>query len=627
MNVNEFSLQIKVWRSQLAGLLERSHESTEPEKLLNKAVEELHVALEELMVAEEEIRQQNHLLENAQELVEAERQRYRELFEFAPDGYLVTDNKGAIQEANHAAALLLNVPQRLLAGKLLVNFIPIAQQQNFRSYLNQLHHQDKLQKWEVRLKPRKHQPIDVAITMGAVRDRNGNLIAVRWLLRDLSDQLRCAVDDVPKGSRPLGDRKQVELERIQLLTREQEARKEAEAAHAQMTNILENITDGYLKIDTHWRYRYVNSQAEKLLCKKASEIIGCQVWDVFSKTANSQSYQLFHQAIAQQINITYEEFFPMFNKWFAIRLYPSPEGLSVYFLDITERKQTEVALRQQAAQLTQANRIKDEFLAIASHELRSPLSAILGWVQTLQNGSINPEMIARAIQRIEHSTRSQMQMVENLLDVSQIMTGKLEIHLIPTVLAPIIEGVINTVRQAANAKELQLQLKLDPNIRVFGDPKRLQQIIFNLLSNAIKFTPKGGKVEIRLSSSSEPSTADAFMATSHKTDTSCNSQESGADILPTLNSESNSPTVQLTQHLVILEVIDTGIGISPEFLPFVFEHFRQADSTLTRSYGGMGLGLAIVRHLVEMHGGTIRVASPGTGLGTTFTVELPLDRG
>lgn len=713
MNVNEFSLQIKVWRSQLAGLLEHTQKSTAPKKLLSKALEELRIAVEELMVAEEELRQQNDWLENAQRLVEAERYRYQELFEFAPDGYLVTDKNGAIQEANRTAAILLNVSQHLLVGKLLVSFIPVAEQQSFRFHLSELHGKEKLQEWEVRVKPRKCELIEVAITMAAVRDRSGNLIAVRWLLRDISE------------------RKLLELERIDLLAREQQARKEAEVARARMTSILESITDAFVTIDTQWRYTYVNSQAEKLLGKSARELTGLRVWDVFGDTINSQSYTLFHQAVEQQVSVRYEEFFPIFNKWFAVRLYPSPDGLSVYFLDITEHKQTEKALRQsearfrrlvesnifgstvmdflgniteandafllmvgytkedlragklqwidmtprgylsldkqaiaqvkksgscnpyekefickdgrrvpiligmallegsvnccicfvldltptkqlekalrqQTAELTQANRTKDEFLAVVSHELRSPLSAILGWVQTLQNGSLNPATTARAIEKIEHSTRIQIQLVENLLDISQIITGKLQINLVSIGLAPIIEAAIDHVRLAADTKQIQLHSNLDPRVgRVLADPKRLQQIILNLLFNAIKFTPQGGRVEVDLQRI-EADEADK------------------ANKKATSSSSSSLPALHCLNYARIT-VTDTGIGINPEFLPFVFERFRQADSTMTRSYGGMGLGLAIVRHLVEMHGGTIRVASAGKGLGTTFTVELPCD--
>ncbi|MEI2579744.1 PAS domain-containing sensor histidine kinase [Scytonema sp. PRP1] len=599
MNVNEFSLQIKVWRSQLAGLLEYTQKSAAPEKLLSKALEELHIALEELMVAEEELRQQNDWLENAQKLVEGERCRYQELLEFAPDAYLLTDHNGVIEEANSAAAILLKVSPHLLVGKLLVSFIPLTERQSFRSHLNKLHRQEKLHEWEVRVKPRKCDLIEVAITMAAVRDRSGNLIAVRWLLRDISE------------------RKLLELERIDLLAREQQARKEAEVARARMTSILESITDAFVTIDTQWRYTFVNSQAEKLLGKSARELTGLRVWDVFGDTINSQSYTLFHQALEQQVSVTYEEFFPIFNKWFAVRLYPSPDGLSVYFLDITERKQTEKALRQsesrfrrlvesnifgstvmdflgniteandafllmvgytkedlragklqwidmtprgylsldkqaiaqvkksgscnpyekefickdgsrvpiligmallegcvnccicfvldltptkqlekalrqQAAELTQANRTKDEFLAVVSHELRSPLSAILGWVQTLQNGSLNPTTTARAMEKIEHSTRTQIQLVENLLDISQIITGKLQMKLVSIALAPIIEAAIDHVRLAADTKQIQLHSNLDPKVgRVLGDAKRLQQIMLNLLFNAIKFTSQG----------------------------------------------------------------------------------------------------------------------------------------
>jgi nitrogen-specific signal transduction histidine kinase/CheY-like chemotaxis protein len=226
-----------------------------------------------------------------------------------------------------------------------------------------------------------------------------------------------------------------------------------------------------------------------------------------------------------------------------------------------------------------ANRIKDEFLAILSHELRSPLNPILGWAKLLQTRKFDEIKTAEALATIERNAKLQTQLIDDLLDVAKILRGKLSMDTTPVNLAFVIESAIDTVRTAAVSKSILLHPVL-PNIgQVSGDSARLQQIVWNLLSNAIKFTPKEGRVEIRL---------------------------------------------QRVQDQAYIIVSDTGIGINPDFLPHIFESFRQEDVSITRKYGGLGLGLAIVRQLVEAHGGTITAESPGEGLGATFTVRLPL---
>jgi PAS domain S-box-containing protein len=227
-----------------------------------------------------------------------------------------------------------------------------------------------------------------------------------------------------------------------------------------------------------------------------------------------------------------------------------------------------------------ANRLKDEFLATVSHELRTPLNSILGWANLIRNGSLEPGMQQHAVEIIERSARSQQQIIEDILDVSRIITGKLRLEITPLDLAEAIETAIESVRPSAEAKSIRLEAELDKSTTpVNGDAHRLQQIIWNLLSNAIKFTPKGGTVKVELR-----------RAVSH----------------------------------VEIVVQDSGKGIEPEFLPHVFDRFRQADASTTRLHGGLGLGLAIVRHLVELHGGTVSAESEGIDRGAIFTVALPV---
>jgi PAS domain S-box-containing protein/excisionase family DNA binding protein len=250
--------------------------------------------------------------------------------------------------------------------------------------------------------------------------------------------------------------------------------------------------------------------------------------------------------------------------------------------DITERRQLERAVWARAQELAEANRVKDEFLATLSHELRTPLTSIIGWAHLLQTGDLDHETSARALEAIQRNARSQAQLIEDLLDVSRVITGKLHLEVRPINLASVIEAAIEAVRPTADAKRVQLLATLDPATTIPGDPDRLQQVIWNMLSNSIKFTRAKGSVEVSLR------------------------QEDG-------------------EARIVIK--DTGIGISPDFLPHVFDRFRQADSTSTRAYGGLGLGLALVRHLVEQHGGAVSATSPGDGQGSTFTITLPIATG
>jgi PAS domain S-box-containing protein len=231
----------------------------------------------------------------------------------------------------------------------------------------------------------------------------------------------------------------------------------------------------------------------------------------------------------------------------------------------------------------EANRVKDEFLAVVSHELRTPLTPILGWVSLLQSKKTDSSAAAYGVTVIERNARALARIIDDLLSLTRIMAGKLQIDLSPIDLAPVIEAAVEGLRPSAHAKQVSIDVQCARGIpAVSGDATRLQQVIWNLVSNAVKYTPAGGKVQVRLVRA--------------------------------------GPSAEIS-------VSDTGRGISPEFLPHVFERFRQADSSITRAYGGLGLGLAIVRHLVELHGGTVRASSGGEGLGACFTVSLPLAGG
>jgi signal transduction histidine kinase/CheY-like chemotaxis protein len=261
-----------------------------------------------------------------------------------------------------------------------------------------------------------------------------------------------------------------------------------------------------------------------------------------------------------------------------------PGGVLVTALETTRHRE-DAARREQMARVDaeNANKAKDEFLAIVSHELRTPLGAILIWTQLLRQESVDADTVARALGIIERSTKTLAQLLDDLLDVSRIVSGKIRLERRPVDLPSVLQVAVEAAQPAADQKGVRIDCILErPLIPVSGDPVRLQQIAGNLLSNAIKFTPGGGRIDVRL---------------------------------------------ERVGSQARIQILDTGMGIRPDFLPYIFEHFRQADSTSTRENRGLGLGLAIARHLVELHGGTIEAASAGEGLGASFTITLPLMEG
>ncbi len=248
--------------------------------------------------------------------------------------------------------------------------------------------------------------------------------------------------------------------------------------------------------------------------------------------------------------------------------------------DVTETKQAEAAARNARIEAESANRMKDEFLATLSHELRTPLNAILGWASLLRSGKLDRSETLEGLDTIERNSRVQVQLIEDLLDVSRIISGHLRLDVQPVSVSDVIELALAAVVPAAEAKGLHIHKLLDTDCgAISGDPARLQQVFWNLLSNAVKFSSRGSPIHVVLR-----------RADSH----------------------------------VEVRIIDAGQGIKPEFLPYVFDRFRQADGSTTRRHGGLGLGLSIVKQLVEMHGGTIGAKSPGEGKGATFTVTLPV---
>jgi PAS domain S-box-containing protein len=536
-----------------------------------------------------------------------------------------------------------------------------------------------------------------------------------------------------------------------------------------LANILNSITDGFCAVDREWRFTYVNQRAEEILQKNQTELLGKIAWEVYPQLIGSTVYKKCHEALQTGIPVRCEAYARSFQRWFETNLYPSPEGLSIYFQDITDRKRIEeernqLLVREQQARakaelaeqrctfLSQAsdvltsslhyettlksvarltipflgdyclihrlevngqlrmvaavhhnphqqplldefadryqadihnpksltaqvlrtgeallvaeaastiaksvtqnsrllelyeqlapqslivvpltarkqilgtlvlamaeshrrydrsdlsialelarraataidnallyqkaqesNRLKDEFLLTLSHELRTPLNAIVGWANMLMSRNMSERLFRQAIETIEQKARAQVQMICDLLDLSCLLTGTLRLNPAWVELGAIVNDAIATLKLAFEVKSIQLKCRIDPSLGVLrGDSKYLRQVVWHLLSNAIKFTPNGGQVEIQLTK---------------------------------------------VENYAQIQVSDTGEGIHPDFLPYIFDRFRQADGTTTRRHTGLGLGLALVRQMVELHGGTVEAKSDGEGKGAIFSVKLPL---
>lgn len=354
-----------------------------------------------------------------------------------------------------------------------------------------------------------------------------------------------------------------------------------------------------------------NHWMEEHTGKPAGDVIGKNLLDLFPELRERRLDRHYRWALEGQVNVLSQALHHYLialpavsgehgqeQMQQAVRISPlSHEGVVIGTLtiinDVTERVRREAELQNQIEERSRllsseklarneaerANRLKDEFLATVSHELRNPLNAILGWAHMLRLGKLTPANAERAVETIYRNAKSQAQLVADLLDVSRIISGKLRLDVRPVDLISIINAAIDSIRPAADAKTIRLQATLDPAASsISGDADRLQQIVWNLLTNAVKFTPKGGRIQVKLQ--------------------------------------------RVDSHVDII-VSDSGVGISKEFLPHVFDRFRQADASTTRIHGGLGLGLSIVHQLVDLHGGSVAVHSEGEGKGATFTINLP----
>jgi PAS domain S-box-containing protein len=480
----------------------------------------------------------------------------RALLESTSEGLLVTDEEGRITDLNAAYVRMWGLPPALVEGRdhaKILDFV-IGQlspecQAEYRSKMKEI------------FESAPEDSLDtLTLASGHVIERSsrkhtaaGSPSGRIWSFREVTERLR------------------------------------AEREHAYLAAIVSSSSDAIIAktlqgVITSW-----NAAAERLFGYTSKEAVGKPITMLIPDDRTGEEEMLLERLRRGEEIRHYEtERRTKEGRRIRVSLTISPVkdssgriiGASKIVRDVTERDQFLARERAARTQAEEASRLKDEFLATASHELRTPLNAIVGWIQILRMGGLDDDKVQRAIDVIERSARAQAQVIDDLLDVSRIITGKLRLDVRPLMPAASIESGIDSVRPMADAKGVTLLAILDERAGpISGDAGRLQQIVWNLLSNAIKFTARGGTVQIRLE---------------------C-----------------------IESHLEIV-VSDTGEGIGPEFLPYVFDRFRQADASAARFRGGLGLGLAIVRHLVELHGGVITADSAGKGKGATFTIQLPL---
>lgn len=480
-----------------------------------------------------------------------------EFFENATEAIHWVGPDGTILRANQAELQMLGYRADEYVGRNIAEFH--VEQSVIEDILERLTRGETLERHPARMRCKDGSIRDVLINSSAYFEE-GRFVHTRCFTRDVTEQIR--VDKALRG----------------------------------LAAIVESAADAIIAKDLDGVITSWNPGAERLYGYKAEEVIGKTVSILIPSDRPDEEPAILAKLRRGERIDHYETIRTAKDgRLIDVSLTVSPIreasgkviGASKIARDITEQKRTaqerdQLLKRERAAreEAEIANRAKDEFLAVLSHELRTPLTAMLGWLSILRGHRLDQKTTEHAIETIQRNAQAQAQLIEDLVDVSRIVGGKLNLEVRPIDLLTVINAAVEVVRPAADANGIHIETNHDATVGpVLGDPARLQQVIWNLLSNAVKFTPKGGSVHVEFQRA-----------------------ESSAEIV----------------------VRDTGVGIAEEFLPHVFERFRQADSALTRSHRGMGLGLAIVRHLVELHGGTVTAKSSGENQGSTFTIQLPL---
>jgi PAS domain S-box-containing protein len=478
----------------------------------------------------------------------------------ADDAIVSKDLSGIIRSWNAGAERLFGYTADEAIGRPVTMLIPPERADEEPRILARVAAGERVERYETVRRRKDGTLIDVSLSILPIRDASGRVIGASKIARDI------------------GDRNQADVTAAYL----------AAIVSSSADAIVGKTLDGIIQ---SW-----NRAAEDLFGYSAAEAIGRPITMIIPAGRLHEEDEVLRR-IRQGERVEHFETVRVRRDGSEVEvsLTISPVrnsaglviGASKIARDITQRRQDEkdraalMAREQEArAEAEAANRAKDEFLATLSHELRTPLNAILGWGHVLNRGRSDPRIVERALETIMRSARQQAQLVEDLLDLSSIISGRFRLNPRPVDLVAVLTAALESVRPAVQAKRIRIETWFDPSAgAVAGDPGRLEQVFWNLLSNAVKFTPNEGTIRVRLEG--------------------------------------------LRSRAVVV-VSDTGIGIAPHVLPAIFERFRQADSSITRAHGGLGLGLAIVKQLVELHGGTVEAASPGEGLGSTFRVSLPV---
>jgi PAS domain S-box-containing protein len=508
------------------------------------------------------------------------------LIESAEDAIVTKTLEGIITSWNKAAERIFGYTADEVIGKSITILIPEGHLDEEPAILARLRAGERIEHYETIRQRKDGTLIDISLTVSPIRGPRGTIVGASKIARDITEQ--------------------------------RQARKALDEASERLKLALAASRLGDWSWDAKTDVVTFSETAAGIFGLPAgTQLTWAKMRDLLHEEDRDRARSAVERALAERSDYDIEY---RVRRSDGSEVWVSAKGRGVYdgdgtitgmigFLqDISLRKTNEETLREQAEalrtlnelgqkareeaekaaaanerlyrQAEESSRLKEEFLATISHELRTPLSAILGWTRMLRLGQLSKEDAIKALDTIERNARAQAQLVDDLLDVSRIITGKLRMDVRPADPNSFIDAAVEAVRPAAEAKGVRVQKVIDTGaISIPGDPVRLQQVVWNLLSNAIKFTPRGGRVQIR--------------------------------------------SERVNSHLEIV-VSDTGQGISADFLPHVFDRFRQADQKTSRHHGGMGLGLAIVRHLVELHGGTVSAASEGEGHGATFTVSLPI---
>jgi PAS domain S-box-containing protein len=550
--------------------------------------------IKELQVHQLELELQNRELRETQQQLTHSRVRYADLYDFSPIGYASLDEHGLIEEINITGGQLLGENPHKLIGRSLADFIAADDVQTFKGHLRRCRWSRKKRSIELRLLPRAGTPIDIQLFTTATQDADRHTLQFRTAMIDVTTKKRGEAV-VLETQRKL---EQIVAERTAELTSERRQLEEAQRFLYEASSVLAMSLDYEITLWTLARAG-IPHLAD-----------GCVV-DMLQDDGSLKRIAIAHIQNEREATLRNAECVPLASdvirtgqpeladKIISVPLVirGNTIGAIRLILERPDRKYNpfDLALAEDLADRAaialdnatlytkelEANRLKDEFLATVSHELRTPLTPILGAIYKLRSSRAYDEDLQTALDMIERNAKAQARIVEELLDISRITTGKLDFNRQPADLLSIVERAIAVVRPSTEALGIDLRTSLEPLQRlIWCDRDRIQQVIWHLLSNAIKFTRQGGTIDIRLDSS--PGWA----------------------------------------HI---RISDTGVGISRDFLPHVFDRFRQAGSFATRMHDGLGVGLAIVRYIVERHGGTVRAESGGEGQGATFVVDLPYE--